>query len=225
MTFLSTALIAGCGAPQSENEIDQSIHCGSGDVPIYTSRFLPMAGASGVATGADATAGRTNSDPGAMSESPPNDPSLTAMTVQCGQAACAPGQVAVLLPPKATPGGGGLGAAAGGSDSTSGGPATGAPPTAAMVVCAEPPPVCPTGQSPQYTIKQTWECTDCSLVVTYGGIYGNYRRCVGVPHLTCSNGEVPTWVFEDDQWECKPPCDNGQYDRHTIAGVMVCVPC
>jgi hypothetical protein len=92
-------------------------------------------------------------------------------------------------------------------------------------VCADPPPDCPAGQSPQFTSKRAWECTSCDLVVTYGGIYGNYRRCVDRPHIQCDSGTVPTWVFEDEQWECKTKCDNGQYDQHTVDGLLVCVPC
>jgi hypothetical protein len=63
------------------------------------------------------------------------------------------------------------------------------------------------------------------MVVTYGGIYGNYRRCVSTPTLTCPGGEVPTYSYELENWECKPTCDNGMYDRHTINGQLVCVPC
>ena len=74
-------------------------------------------------------------------------------------------------------------------------------------------------------MKHTWECTDCALVVTYGFLYGNYRRCVNEPHVNCPEGQVPTWVVEDEQWECKRTCDNGQYDRHAIQGQTVCVPC
>jgi hypothetical protein len=156
---------------------------------------------------------------------PAADPSTTAMVQSCGSAPCAPGQVAVELPPMVGSPGTGAGGApsAGAADSTA---AASAPvPADGTIVCTDPPPPCPQGQSPQYTSKGTWECTDCSLVVTYGGIYGNYRRCVSLPHLDCPQGQTPTWVFEDDQWECKPTCDNGQYDQHTIGGQLVCVPC
>jgi hypothetical protein len=168
---------------------------------------------------------------------------LTAMDVGCGQAACAPGEVAVEVPP--TVGGGGVGTAGpavtAGLSTTTGSAAPAAAPTAdpalasvpaasasssgGSLACAEPPPSCPAGQSPQFTSKRTWECTDCSLVVTYGGIYGNYRRCVDMPDIACPAGEVPTWVFEDEEWECKTKCDNGQYDQHTVQGMLVCVPC
>ena len=108
---------------------------------------------------------------------------------------------------------------------TSSAPAADPSAPTAKLFCTDPPPSCPQGQSPQFTSKKTWECTDCGLVVTYGGIYGNYRRCVNKPHLNCPAGNVPTWVFEDEQWECKTKCDNGQYDQHTVEGTLVCVPC
>ncbi len=95
----------------------------------------------------------------------------------------------------------------------------------ATVVCAQPPPSCPAGFSPQFTAKHVWECTDCGLVVTFGGIFGNYRRCVNNPTLTCPTGEVPTFGLEEETWQCKPTCDNGMYDQHTVKGVLVCVPC
>jgi hypothetical protein len=155
------------------------------------------------------------------------------MTVSCGTATCGPGQVAVETPPMVGgPGGPGTGAptasgAASGAASppSAAGSSSGQLPPPGTLTCADPPPSCPAGQSPQFTTKQTWECTDCSLVVTYGGQYGNYRRCVNAPQLVCPDGQVPTWVFEDEQWECKPTCDNGQYDQHTINGQLVCVPC
>jgi hypothetical protein len=271
-TALPLLVLAGCGGNRS-SQLNQPIVCTGGDVPIYSNRFAPQAGSSGVATGADAAAGKTNSDPSSgdpstggvataipgTPASPPPAPSspssppvdqadLTAMTVTCGQANCAPGQVAVLAPPMvASPGSGGsAGAPPSGPATTTGvstgratsdstgdstGDSTATPPAAPQLMpegtllCAAPPPSCPAGQSPQYTSKGTWECTDCSLVVTYGGLYGNYRRCVSMPNVDCSNGEVPTWVFEDEQWECKTKCDNGQYDQHTIQGTLVCVPC
>jgi hypothetical protein len=245
--------LAACGGPKLSHN-GEYITCDSGQTPIYSNRFVAAPGGSGVATGADALQGKTNSDGtsggggagaidsigGSPSPSPtPSTPSttspddLTAMTLSCGQTDCATGQVGVEAPPMVAPSGGpstgapttGLGAA-GTADTTA--TPTPAPPTImpkGTILCTVPPPPCPTGQSPQFTSKQTWECTDCALVVTYGGIYGNYRRCVNEPHVVCAPGEVPTWVFEDEQWECKTKCDNGQYDQHTIQGTLVCVPC
>jgi len=219
--WLCLLVVSGCGGLLGHES--QSVDCSSGQTPIYSNRFSPERGASGVATAADAQAGRTSSDPNAAVPSTTDTP--TAMTITCGQASCGSGQVAVEVPP--TTGGPGTGATSTG-DSTgapTGGSPTGGSDPSGTTVCTDPPPNCPQGQSPQFTLKKTWVCTDCTLVVTYGGIYGNYRRCVGKPDVTCTQGNVPTWVFEDEQWECKTKCDNGQYDQHTIAGTLVCVPC
>jgi hypothetical protein len=224
-------LIACSGSQVAKNE--QAIACDGTDIPIYSNRFVPQAGASGVATGGEAASGTISSDNPSSSGAPvqPTDGSpLTAMTVTCGAASCAPGQVAIEAPPMVAPGGG-VGAT-GGAPSASGAAGDSAGPSAppqlmpaGTLLCADPPPTCPPGQSPQFTAKQTWECTDCSLVVTYGGAYGNYRRCVNAPTIDCPMGQVPTWVFEDEKWECKDTCDNGQYDQHKINGMLVCVPC
>jgi hypothetical protein len=230
------ALTACSGGNHKVVGAGEAIQCDGSDIPIYSNRFASVAGASGVATGGEAAAGVVSSDTGshtATPAQPADDGPITAMTVTCGQANCASGQVAIEAPPMVggTGGAPGTGAptasgAAGGADST-GAAAPSAPQMlpAGTLICADPPPPCPTGQSPQFTAKQTWECTDCALVVTYGGIYGNYRRCVSSPTLQCPQGQVPTWVFEDEQWECKDTCDNGQYDQHVIAGQTVCVPC
>jgi hypothetical protein len=204
-----------------------------GPTPPLTSASAPDAagpGSSGGATGATMTTG---------SAAP-----ITAMDTTCGRAACVPGQVAVEIPPAAAgPGAVTSGAPAvrvaaeaprpsspAAAESTTGvttsaltAPAPAA--SASTFFCTTSPPICPEGQSPQFTSKRTWECTDCSLVVTYGGAYGNYRRCVNMPHLVCPAGEVPTWVFEKEQWECDVKCDNGLYDQHTVEGLLVCVPC
>jgi hypothetical protein len=123
------------------------------------------------------------------------------MTVSCGEPNCAAGQVAVAAPPA------GVGVGVG-------------------VQCVEPPPSCPGGQSPQYVFSSsTWQCTDCSVVITYGSTYGNYSRCASAPTISCPSGQVPTWVYQDEQWECQTTCDNGQYDQHLVSGSTVCVPC
>ncbi len=241
LTLLS---LAGCGGDGGARSHSEPLDCSDGQVPIYSSRFTPAAGASGVATPADAEAGKTSSDPAATGEAASattGSSDTTAMTVTCGKANCPSGKVAVDVPPM-EPSGSGSGGLSGtpstseGKASPSGTPTppsdssppssgTPTPSPADMIVCTDPPPVCPTGQSPQFTVKNTWECTDCALVVTYGGTYGNYRRCVDAPHLNCPDGQVPTWVFEDEQWECKPECDNGAYDQHMIGDTLVCVPC
>jgi hypothetical protein len=267
--------------------------CQGQGTPIFSPSFPAVPGSSGVATGADAAAGKINSEgspssagvagagtfarPGAAAgvdaaptpvaattppaASPASTTSgMTAMVVSCGMTSCAAGQVAVVPPPRvgSSPGTVGTGAlpgavgapapgvaaavgavgapAPGGAaavsavDSTAiapGSPAPSLPSLAAAgtLVCTDPPPPCPTGQSPQFTARGAWECTTCALVVTYGGLYGNYRRCVNVPTIVCPSGQSPTWVFENDAWACRTTCDNGQYDQHLIQGALVCVPC
>jgi len=195
------------------------------DLPLAGPAIAPTATDAGppaetppASAGADAGAGGGDAGSGL----------ITAMIGSCGPAPCSAGQVAVEAPPKApattapTTAPAGRPAAPAASDAPA---ATPAPASTTTLVCAPPPPSCPEGQSPQFTMKQTWECTDCSLVVTYGYLYGNYRRCVNMPHIKCPDGEVPTWVFEHEQWECKTKCDNGQYDQHLADGLLVCVPC
>jgi hypothetical protein len=243
---------AGCGLNGKQyKSATQAITCDTGQTAVYTNRFTPESGGSGVATGEDAAAGKINSDPtsggggapspGAPSSPPstppPSDPSsppvdpnapITAMVATCGdEPQCGPGEVAIELAP-APAGGGGVATGAAGVDDVGGAPTTPPPPAdppAPIVKCAPPPPPCQPGYSPQFTGHDTWECTDCALVVTYGGIYGNYRRCVNEPNLACPDGQVPTWDVTDEIWQCKPTCDNGMYDQHTIKGELVCVPC
>jgi hypothetical protein len=262
------ALLAFAGCTGSDTvSRTQAITCDDGQTVVFSNRFAPAPGGSGVATGEDAANGAINSDgptgggvgisegdttldgPSAPSTAPalpnpttkPIDGPLTAMTESCQPSMCAPGQVAVEVPP--TPGSVNGGPVGVGPDPTAGPiddgglgiesePAPPAPSTPPVVlsppgtlVCVDAPPSCPDGQSPQFTSKMVWECTDCALVVTYGGIYGNYRRCVNEPTIVCPDGETPTWVFETEQWECKTTCDNGQYDQHTVDGLLLCVPC
>jgi hypothetical protein len=224
----------GCGisGPDSTRHTTQSITCSNDEVPIYRNQFQPFAGASGVATAPEAAAGTISSDASAGAAKAPvleggsDGAPISAMAATCGAAPCAAGEVAVEEPSRTPMNGTELG---GFTDGPSTGPA--APPTpkptpeTIAIVCTTPPPACAAGLSPQFTSKRTWECTDCSLVVTFGGIYGNYRRCVNKPTVACGHGEVPTFGLENEQWECKPTCDNGLYDQHTIDGVLVCVPC
>jgi hypothetical protein len=251
LAAVTACAACGVGGDKNWKSTSQPLSCDNGQIPIYTNRFTPQSGGSGVATAADAAAGKINSDPsggaapgtppaggGAPSPSPspdpnpqqpPADPSapVTAMVASCGVAQCAPGQVAVEFAPAPTGGAAG-GVSSGAIDTAGGAPApapTPADPPAPTTKCAEPPPDCAAGLSPQYTGHDTWECTDCALVVTYGGIYGNYRRCVNSPTIVCPQGQVPTWSYEGEDWECKDTCDNGMYDQHTINGELVCVPC
>ncbi len=258
---LFLALFSLCACNSGAKSTTQALTCEGGETAVYSNRFLPVPGGSGVASAEDAAAGKINSEgssggatvfaedpvgpsPGTSTPSPSTpapaiEGPLTAMTAVCGAALCDPGKVGVEIPPKIqdTPGG-----FAGGGDiptaiddsapaprsaESSAAPST--DPTAAPsaeIVCVDPPPTCAAGESPQFNIsKGMWECTDCAMVVTYGGIYGNYRRCVNEPHLACPEGNVPTWIYETEQWECQTTCDNGQYDQHTISGQLVCVPC
>lgn len=263
LTVPFLALLACQGTTETTGQ-QESLICSGSDAPIYTNRFAPQSGGSGVATAPEAVAGKISSDaptggaptyvgptsvptgsdapvdggpaPAVADAGTGSDAGgglITAMIGTCGPSPCGPGQVAVEAPPKVAAA---TGAATAGPASApiapvssppaaaDPSPAPAATPTVALV-CAQPPPVCPQGQSPQFTMKQTWECTDCSLVVTYGAAYGNYRRCVNMPQIQCPDGQVPTWVFEDEQWECKTTCDNGQYDQHVAQGLLVCVPC
>jgi hypothetical protein len=227
-SILSVVFFTACAGQRSTpRSAYEPVSCGGSETAIYTPRFTAQYGTSGVASGADAAAGSLNSaDPSASV--PAADPDLTPMLVMCGSSSCGDGQVEVDIP--APTGGAAGGGAISGIDST--GPTVGAPPTTtttnsqATVICADPPPYCTGGLAPQYDdVKKQWECADCTLVVTYGGIYGNERRCTSLPDVACPEGQVPTWVYEDDQWECDPTCDNSQYDQHVIAGETVCVPC
>jgi hypothetical protein len=125
-------------------------------------------------------------------------------------------------------------APAAGTASTAAAGVTAPPPAPppGSTTCTDPPPECPEGMSPQFT--DHWECTKCDLVVTYGGTFGNERYCVEYPEIECPPDQVPTWVYEDQKWECRNTCNNGTYDQHTIsqpqpgggtAQQMVCVPC
>ena len=94
------------------------------------------------------------------------------------------------------------------------------------IVCVPPPSECPDGLSPTYVSAGTWRCDPpCDLIIHYGSIYGGERRCAGIPTVSCPSGQVPTFVYEMETWECRPTCDNGLYDRIYVEGGLVCVPC
>jgi hypothetical protein len=207
-----------CRLSSQTTTTDPSQCASLGKVPIYSNRFSTACGASSVVSGADAVAGTTPSAGSATPSSPSESPS--AMTVSCGEPNCAAGEVAVVDPTA----GGAPDRLAPGSPSASAGAGGGA--AAGTIRCAAPPPSCASGQSPQYVFSSsTWQCTDCSVVITYGGTYGNYSRCASAPSISCPSGQVPTWVVGDEQWECQDTCDNGQYDQHAVSGSTVCVPC
>jgi hypothetical protein len=142
--------------------------------------------------------------------------------------------------------------AAGGSDSaTAGTPSSGVstptptpttdpgatPPTtvtASEVICTAPPPACEAGEAPSFAPAGFWHCMPvCDannaelVVISYGGIYGNGGICAGPPPQSAcpTAGQVWTWNFLDEAWECEVECNNGQYDQHTFGNQTVCVPC
>jgi hypothetical protein len=65
------------------------------------------------------------------------------------------------------------------------------------------------------------------VVISYGGIYGNGGICAGPPpQQACPvAGQVWTWDYLNEDWECRAECNNGQYDQHTFGNQTVCVPC
>jgi hypothetical protein len=107
-------------------------------------------------------------------------------------------------------------------------------PCGAVVTCVDSPPTCPNGQSPSYAPNGKWHCLPLcdpsnpnTVVITYGGTYGNTSICAGAPPtMACpTQGQVWTWDFAVEEWVCAAECNNGQYDQHTYGGQTVCVPC
>ncbi len=93
-------------------------------------------------------------------------------------------------------------------------------------ICVPPPPECPAGTNPNYVASGTWRCDGpCDLVIHYGSIYGGQTVCAPRPRLSCPSGQVPTFVYETQTWQCRPTCDNGLYDQIRLDGAIVCVPC
>lgn len=94
--------------------------------------------------------------------------------------------------------------------------------------CVEPPDDCPGGQSRNYVGGGRWsECgeNNCDLIVEYGHIYDWQRLCAPTPRFTCPSGQVPTYIFETETWQCRRTCDNTLYDQIRFGGVLYCVPC
>lgn len=92
-------------------------------------------------------------------------------------------------------------------------------------ICVPPPSACPPGTHPNY-VGSSWRCDGpCDLVIHYGSIYGGQNVCAPTPRISCPGGQVPTFVYETQRWECRTTCDNGLYDQIRLDGQLVCVPC
>ncbi len=93
--------------------------------------------------------------------------------------------------------------------------------------CVPPPPECPAGTSPNYVASGRWRCDGpCDLIIHYGSIYGGRNVCApNTPMTPCPSGQSWTFREESETWECRATCDNSLYDRITIGGGVVCVPC
>jgi hypothetical protein len=107
-------------------------------------------------------------------------------------------------------------------------------PSPADVVCTTPPPACPLGLSPSYAPAGFWHCMPvCDpnnqdlVVISYGGIYGNGGVCAAPPPQTACPvaGQVWTWNYVSEEWDCEQECNNGQYDQRQYSNQTVCVPC
>lgn len=94
------------------------------------------------------------------------------------------------------------------------------------VVCAPAPSVtCGKGEQLDYDQSRGWQCVDCALVVQFGHLFDFERVCASDVRLNCWEGTTPTFVETRRRWECRPRCDNGEYDLVTIEGRLVCIPC
>jgi len=92
--------------------------------------------------------------------------------------------------------------------------------------CVAPPRACPPDMHPYYTQAGEWRCErGCEVVITYGGLYDGLIVCAERPNVTCPRGQTPHYAFESEVWECRPMCDNGQYDIHMLGSAVICIPC
>jgi hypothetical protein len=95
-----------------------------------------------------------------------------------------------------------------------------------MFRCVSPPPSCPPDLFPYYTQAGTWRCErGCEVLITYGHLYDGLVVCGPRPDVVCPRGQTPHYAFESEVWECRPMCDNGQYDIHMLGSQVVCIPC
>jgi hypothetical protein len=96
--------------------------------------------------------------------------------------------------------------------------------TSTEFYCIPPPPPCPSGFDPHF--DGGWTCDrGCELVIHYGAIYGGRTVCAPRPNLRCATGQVPTFIYETEAWACRPTCNDTLYDRRSLDGATVCVPC
>jgi hypothetical protein len=92
--------------------------------------------------------------------------------------------------------------------------------------CVDPPPQCPPDLHPYYTQAGQWRCErGCEVLITYGALYDGLVVCGPRPDVTCPPGQTPHYAFESEVWECRPMCDNGQYDIHMLGSAVICIPC
>lgn len=92
--------------------------------------------------------------------------------------------------------------------------------------CVPPPSDCPPGQYPSYVGGGTWQCQGpCDWIIHYGHIYDFQNHCADRPMLSCPDGQVPTFVLETRNWQCRDVCNNFWYDRIYVDGMLYCIPC
>ncbi len=95
-----------------------------------------------------------------------------------------------------------------------------------MFRCVSPPRSCPPDLYPYFPQAGEWRCErGCEVIVTYGGLYDGLIVCAERPTVTCPRGQTPHYAFESEVWECRPMCDNGQYDIHMLGSAVICIPC
>lgn len=214
-----------------------------------------IADAPAVLSGSGPTSPSTGGSGDGVEAAPPSSTPYASTGVSCVPEVCPVGQVAVprlsmnsgssgsatslsgatAVDPPAAPSGSGAASGIAIPDppaSTSGSGASTS--DASDVICTAPPPSCPSGEAPSYAPAGFWHCMPlCDpnnadlVVISYGGIYGNGGVCAGPPpQEACpTEGQVWTWDFLNEAWECEAECDNGQYDQHTFGNQTVCVPC
>lgn len=99
-------------------------------------------------------------------------------------------------------------------------------PNSGGATCVLPPAECPAGNYPSYAGGGSWICEPpCEWIIHYGHLFGFQNHCADRPSFSCPSGQVPTFVRETETWQCRTTCNNGLYDRITVDGVLLCIPC